>query len=97
MDLLLSVLKGLPEYQSVLDCCKKGAPVALTGLAQINRTHLIAALIRELDCPVAVICQDDMAVSRTAEELQAFLDCGPIAQLPLRDLTLYDAAVVSRG
>ena len=27
MDLLLSVLNGLPEYQSVVKCCQNNAPV----------------------------------------------------------------------
>jgi len=43
-----------------------------------------------------VICQDDMAAKRIAEELKAFLGkTFPI--LPSRELTLYDSAVVSRG
>ena len=95
MDLLLEVLNGLPEYQSLVDCCRRNQTVAVTGAAQINRSHLIAALARQLDRPVVIVCQDDMAAARTAAELQAFLG-GPVATLPPRDLTLYDAAVVSR-
>ena len=97
MDLLLSVLNGLSEYKTLVQCCQANVPAAVTGLSQIHRTHMIAALIRQLDRPAVIICQDDLAVSRTAEELQSFLGCGPVATLPARDLTLYDAAVVSRG
>ena len=95
MDLLLEVLNGLPEYQSLVDCCRRNQTVAVTGAAQINRSHLIAALARQLDRPVVIVCQDDMAAARTAAELQAFLG-GPVETLPTRDLTLYDATVVSR-
>lgn len=82
MDLLLSVLNGLSEYKTLVQCCQANVPAAVTGLSQIHRTHMIAALIRQLDRPAVIICQDDLAVSRTAEELQSFLGCGPVATLP---------------
>ena len=96
MNMLLSALEKLPEYPLLRSTLAGGSSAAVTGVAQINRTHLIAALSRDLDVPVVVLCQDDMAARRMQEELRAFLDVtAPV--LPSRELTLYDTAVVSRA
>ena len=69
---------------------------AVTGIGQINRSHMIAGLTRDTDRPLIILCQDDMSARRIQEELKSFLDLtAPI--LPGRELTFYDAAVVSRS
>ena len=96
MEQLLQLLKTIPEYKAILSSLSEGESVAVTGIGQINRSHMIAGLCCDTTRPVVVICQDDMAARRLQEELKAFLgDCAPI--LPSRELTLYDAAVVSRS
>ena len=96
MEKLLSFLKTVPEYATLLETLKKNAPAAVTGIGQINRSHLIAGLHKDLSRPIVLICQDDMAAKRLQEELKAFLgETAPI--LPSRELTLYDTAVVSRA
>ena len=96
MEKLLSVLRSMPEYAALLDSIIVGESAAVTGIGQINRSHLIAGLRAHTSRPIVVICQDDMAAKRLQEELQAFLShSAPI--LPTRELTLYDSAVVSRG
>ena len=96
MDKLLTFLKNIPEYQLLLKSIQRKEAAAVTGLGQINRSHLIAGLRREFDRPIVVICQDDMTAKRTAQELTAFLgETAPV--LPSRELTLYDTAVVSRA
>ena len=96
MEKLLTFLKNIPEYQLLLKSIGRREAAAVTGMGQINRSHLIAGLRREFDRPVVVICQDDMTAKRTQQELSAFL--GETAQvLPSRELTLYDTAVVSRA
>ena len=96
MDKLLTFLKSIPEYSMLLKSVSKGEAAAVTGIGQLNRSHLIAALRRDTDAPMVILCQDDMAAKRLQEELHAFLgETFPI--LPSRDLTLYDTAVVSRG
>ncbi len=95
MELLLSSLKELREFSRVLKVVREGGAVAATGLAQINRTHVIAGLYQESGRPVAVICQDDLAAKRLREELKAFLGFeAPV--MPCRDLNLYGTAVTSR-
>ena len=95
MSVLLSALNSLPEYPILLKTLKKGRSAAVTGIGQINRTHLIAGLRQDLSAPMVVLCQDDMAAKRLQEELKDFLGRAP-AILPARELTLYDAAAVSR-
>ena len=96
MDKLLTFLKSIPEYSLLLQCVNKGEAAAVTGIGQLNRSHLIAALRRDTDTPMVIVCQDDMAAKRLQEELHAFLG-HTFPVLPSRDLTLYDTAVVSRG
>ena len=96
MKNVLSVLKTMPEYTMLLASFSKGESAAVTGIAQINRSHLIAALRQDTSAPIVVLCQDDMAARRLQQELKAFLGSeAPV--LPSRELTLYDTAVVSRA
>ncbi len=96
MEKLLNILKAMPEYAAVLDTLAGGQNAAITGIGQINRSHIIAGLYAHTSEPLVVICQDDLAARRLGEELKDFLgtEC-PI--LPSRELTLYDSAAVSRG
>ena len=96
MEQLLNLLKTIPEYAALTEALKNGESAAVTGIGQINRSHMIAGLAKDSGRPLVLICQDDMAARRLQEELKGFLgDTAPI--LPGRDLTLYDAAVVSRA
>ena len=96
MNELLHTLNSIPEYSQLLTALSGNENAAVTGIGQINRSHLIAGLHRQLRRPMVVICQDDMAAKRLQEELRSFLgETAPI--LPSRELTLYDAAVVSRA
>ena len=96
MEQLLSLLKTIPEYATALTAIQKNQSVAITGIGQINRSHMIAGLARDLNRPMVLLCQDDIAARRLQQELKGFLGAEyPI--LPGRDLTMYDAAVVSRS
>ncbi len=96
MEKLLSFLKTIPEYALLLQELGKNRCAAVTGIGQINRSHLIAGIRAHTGRPLVVLCQDDMAAKRIQEELKAFSgQAYPV--LPSRELTLYDSAVVSRG
>ncbi len=96
MNPLISALKTIEEYSAMLQAVRKGQSVAVTGLGQINRSHLIAGLRQDTVQPLVLICQDDIAAKRLQAELKDFL--GQEASiLPNRELTLYDSAVVSRA
>ena len=51
MDSLLSILKTIPEYALAVDALNRGESVAITGIGQINRSHMLAGLHRELNRP----------------------------------------------
>ena len=96
MEQLLNLLKTIPEYKAALHALSRGESIAVTGIGQINRSHLIAGLHRHAGQPMVILCQDEIAARRLQEELKGFLgETAPI--LPGRDLTFYDAAVVSRS
>ena len=96
MEQLLDILKSIPEYATLLEALSKNQSAAITGIGQINRSHLLAGLHKHCSRPIVAFCQDDMAAKRLQEELKAFLgESAPI--LPSRELTLYDSAVVSRA
>ncbi|MBQ8768925.1 MAG: transcription-repair coupling factor [Oscillospiraceae bacterium] len=96
MKTLLSALQGVPEYQSLLRSIANQQAAAVTGIGQINRSHIIAGLSRDIAAPMVILCQDDMAARKLQEELKSLLgETAPI--LPSRELTLYDTSVVSRA
>ena len=83
MEKLLSFLQTMPEFAALLEGLNRNEPAAVTGIGQINRSHLIAGLRQNLQRPIVLICQDDMAAKRLQEELKAFLgETAPI--LPSR-------------
>ncbi len=96
MDKLISILNQLPEYTSLLRCVVAGENAAVTGIGQINRSHIIAGLKKDSSHPIVVICQDDISAKRIQDDLKSFLTVD-VPVLPGRELTLYDTAVVSRG
>ena len=90
MELILDLLRRLPDYPRLRTALESAQAVGVSGAAQINRSHLIAALCRDTARPAVVVCQDEMAARRTQSELAAFLGAeAPI--LPTRDLMFYDA------
>ena len=44
MEKLLSMLKSMPEYSSLLSALAEGQSAAVTGIGQINRSHILAGL-----------------------------------------------------
>ena len=96
MEQLLILLKSIPEYTALVKSMAANETAAVTGIGQINRSHMIAGLRRDCKRPMVLIVQDEMAARRLQEELKCFLgETAPI--LPSRELTLYDTAVVSRA
>ena len=57
MEQLLSLLKTIPEYAAMVSSLQGGESVAVTGIGQINRSHMIAGLCRSINRPMVVLCQ----------------------------------------
>ena len=96
MDKLISILAQLPEYEQMLQGVADGENIAVSGIGQINRSHLISGLCKDIKRPIVIVCQDDLTAKRIQEELKSFLSVD-VPSLPSRELTLYDTAVVSRA
>ena len=96
MKSLLSVLQNVSQYSQLIASLSHGESVAVTGLGQINRSHILAGVKEALGKPIVIVCQDDFTAKRLEEELFSFLGEHP-KLLPSRELTLYDTAVVSRA
>ena len=96
MEMLLSALKAMPEYNDILSSLSNNVSAAITGIGQINRSHILAGIASHTQRPIVILCQDDMSAKRFQQELLCFTgkEC-PV--LPSRELTLYDSAVVSRA
>lgn len=65
MELILDLLRRLPDYPRLRTALESAQAVGVSGAAQINRSHLIAALCRDTARPAVVVCQDEMAARRT--------------------------------
>ncbi len=95
MEKILNILKTMPEYNAALNSISEKKNAAITGIGQINRSHIIAGMYAHRTEPLVVICQDDLVAKRLCEELKGFLGID-IPILPSRELTLYDSTGVSR-
>ena len=96
MELLLKQLHQIHEYKALSDHVRQHQSCAVTGIGQINRSHIIAGLYRDIEKPMLLICSDDASAKRLQEDLKCFLgETFPV--LPTRELTFYDTAAVSRG
>ena len=96
MELLVSALKGLSEFEQLLAAMDGGrCPVALSGLAVAHRAHFGAAIHKETGRPVVLVCADESEGDRLSRDLTA-LTGKAVPVLAARALTLHNAAAVSR-
>jgi len=70
-------------------------PVVLSGLSEIHRAHAAAAIRAATMRPIVVICSAEDEASRLANDIAA-LTMEQAMTLSVRELTFYDAEVVSR-
>ena len=73
MEELLQLLNTIGDYRSMLAALQQGQSVAVTGIGQINRSHMIAGISRSCVRPMVIVCQDDMAARRLQEELKGLV------------------------
>lgn len=95
MNVLLSLLQKSTDYNQLLKAVEAKQAVAVSGLSQAPRSHVLAAAHEQSGRPLVAVCQDDMAAKRLVSELGAFLGEEPPV-LPSRELTLAGAIGVSR-
>ncbi len=95
MELLSTLLRGLPEYPRLLEAVSGGQSAAVYGVSPIHRAHLAASLLADLpDVPVCVALRDEQAARTFAADLAALTGVEP-ALLPCRDLVFHNMEGVS--
>ena len=72
-----------------------GCPIAVSGLNSIHKAHAAAAVRCATGRPVVVVVADEMEMTRTAADLEAFTG-ETAALLGGREFTFYNAESVSR-
>ena len=84
------------EWKPVLQALDGGAsPVLVSGLGLSSRAHMAAALRRELDVPLFVLCSDDHSAELMRRDLESLLRESAVL-LSGRDFTFYSADSVTR-
>ena len=95
MELLSTLLRGLPEYPRLLEAARDGKSAAVYGVSPLHRAHLTASLLADLpDRPVCVVLRDEQAAKTFASDLAA-LSGIEAALLPCRDLVFHNMEGVS--
>jgi len=96
---MLTLTKSLLEdtdFKRLLSCIDAGkCPAVLSGLSEIHRAHAIAAIRASTMRHVVIICSAEDEASRLAQDISA-LTMEQAMTLNVRELTFYDAEVVSR-
>ncbi len=96
MKLFSTVAKLLKPYQQLMACLHSGqTPVLCVGLSNIHKAHFIYAATEELDEPVLVLTQDEMAAARLAADLNAMAGCELAAVYPGRDFSYRQMETIS--
>ena len=96
---MLSLTKSLldePEFRRLIAGIDAGAcPAVISGLSEIHRAHVAAAVRTATMRPVAVICADEDEAVRLARDISA-LTMEQAFTLGVREFTFHNAEVVSR-
>ncbi|MCL2392675.1 MAG: transcription-repair coupling factor [Oscillospiraceae bacterium] len=96
---MLSITKSLleePEIKRLIGGIAAGTcPAVISGLSEIHRAHVIAAIRSATMRPVAVVCSAEDEAGRLAQDISALTMEQSVA-LNMREFTFYNAEVVSR-
>jgi len=96
---MLSLTKSLleePEIKQLIAGIEGGTcPAVISGLSEIHRAHVIAAIRASTMRPIAVICAAEDEAGRLAQDISA-LTMEQSFSINVRELTLHSAEVVSR-
>ena len=95
MELLSTLLRGLPEYPRLLEAVRDRRTTSVYGASPVHRAQLASALLSDLpDRTFCVVLRDEAAARTFASDLQALTGEAP-ALLPCRDLVFHNMEGVS--
>ena len=83
MKLFSAVAHALDPYGRLLaDLKNANTPTLCVGLGAIHKANFITAAAEDLDEPVLVICEDDIAAARLASDINAMAGDDNAALIP---------------
>jgi len=96
MKQALRLLEQHPVYRRLTQAIGEGrCPLSISGMAEGHKSHFAAALASSLGRPVLLICPDEAAALRMAQDM-AVLGEVPVYHYPARDLVLRQMDGASR-
>ena len=72
MKLFTAVAHSLESYGRMIQNIRlHNTPLLCVGLSAIHKAHFLYAASEDLDCPILLLCQDDLAAARLTADINA--------------------------
>lgn len=72
MKLFTAVAHSLESYGRMIQNVRlHNTPLLCVGLSAIHKAHFLYAASEDLDCPILLLCQDDLAAARLTADINA--------------------------
>ncbi len=94
-DFFFTPLDGWDAYQKLREAVRESRLVTAFGMADGQKAHLAAALCRDTERPVLLVCANDAQAARCFDDMTQFLGQG-VYLLPGREVALYHVSAASR-
>ena len=98
MKLFTAVAHSLESYGRMIQNIRlHNTPLLCVGLSAIHKAHFLYAASEDLDCPILLLCQDDLAAARLTADINAMAGSGKeLAYLcPSRDFCYRQMETIS--
>ena len=77
MKLFTAVAHSLESYGRMIQNIRlHNTPLLCVGLSAIHKAHFLYAASEDLDCPILLLCQDDLAAARLTADINAMAGSG---------------------
>lgn len=88
MQFFAETFARLTAYQELCNAMEQGIqPISLTGVAQVHKAHLLAALC-SIHAPLLAVTAEEAEARRLCDDINTMLDQTAAWQFPSRELVL---------
>ncbi len=94
-EFMFAPVRELGAYQSLLSSIGFGRSVCAYGLDDSQRVHMLAAISRDANRPLLVVCPTDQVAARIAEDFRSLTGLGAEV-LPAREVSFLRVAASSK-
>ena len=98
MKLFTAVAHSLESYGRMIQNIRlHNTPLLCVGLSAIHKAHFLYAASEDLDCPILLLCQDDLAAARLTADINAMAGNGKelACLVPSRDFCYRQVETIS--